>query len=122
MEFAARERAAVGPPVEQTASTRILKAWSRNHVCARIGESLCNDNLPLSTHAVLHPATLAAAALGVVLATTQIDVLRLSRQFASPIAQSVLAVTDTLVIALLLSLAVLSVAAGSYSPFLYFRF
>ena len=32
------------------------------------------------------------------------------------------AVADTLVIGLFFGLAVLSVAAGSYSPFLYFRF
>ena len=78
--------------------------------------------MSLSTHTVLHPATLAAAALGVVLATSQINISRLSRQFAARIARPVLAITDTLVIGLFLCLAVLSVAAGSYSPFLYFRF
>jgi hypothetical protein len=34
----------------------------------------------------------------------------------------VFAITDTLVIGVFFCLAVLSVAAGSYSPFLYFRF
>jgi alginate O-acetyltransferase complex protein AlgI len=78
--------------------------------------------MSLSTHAVLHPVTLTAAALGAVLATTQIDILRLGRQFAAPIARPVFAIADTIVIGLFLGLAVLSVAAGSYSPFLYFRF
>jgi D-alanyl-lipoteichoic acid acyltransferase DltB (MBOAT superfamily) len=79
--------------------------------------------LSLSTHAVLHPATLAAAAIGVVLATTKIDfIARWFRRSAPPVAGPVLAVGDTLVIGLFFGLAVLSVAAGSYSPFLYFRF
>ena len=79
-------------------------------------------DMSLSTHAVLHPATLAAAAVGVVLATSQIDIARLFRQFAAPIARPAFAIADTLVVGLFLCLAVLSVAAGSYSPFLYFRF
>jgi alginate O-acetyltransferase complex protein AlgI len=75
-----------------------------------------------STRAVVNPATLAAAAIGIVLATTQIDIPRLCRQFAAPIVRPAVAVADTLVIAMLLGLSVLSVAAGSYNPFLYFRF
>ena len=80
-------------------------------------------DISLSTHAVLHPATLAAAALGVVLATVRIDVLpRWFRKSFPPVAGPALAATDTLAIGLFFALAVLSVAAGSYSPFLYFRF
>jgi D-alanyl-lipoteichoic acid acyltransferase DltB (MBOAT superfamily) len=78
--------------------------------------------MSLSTHIVLHPATLAAAAIGVVLATTQTDISRRCRQLALPGARPILAVADTLAVGLFLGLAVLSVASGSYSPFLYFRF
>jgi alginate O-acetyltransferase complex protein AlgI len=78
--------------------------------------------MSLSIHAVLAPATLAAAAVGVVLATIRIDISRLRRQIAAPIARPAFAIADTFAIGLFLSLAVLSVAAGSYSPFLYFRF
>ena len=45
-------------------------------------------------------------------------VRRRSRALARP----ALAAADTLAIGLFFALAVLSVAAGSYSPFLYFRF
>jgi D-alanyl-lipoteichoic acid acyltransferase DltB (MBOAT superfamily) len=75
-----------------------------------------------STYAVLHPATLAAAAVGVVLATTTIDIARWLRRSAARASGPVLAIADTLAIGLFLGLSVLSVAAGSYSPFLYFRF
>jgi hypothetical protein len=78
--------------------------------------------MSLSTRAIVNPATVAAAALGVVLAMTRIDFSRLCRQFAAPIARPLLAIADTLVIAMFLGLSALSVAAGSYSPFLYFRF
>ena len=81
------------------------------------------SGISLSTHAVLHPATLAAAALGVVLATVRIDVLpRWFQKSVPPVAGPALAAADTLAIGLFFTLAVLSVAAGSYSPFLYFRF
>jgi D-alanyl-lipoteichoic acid acyltransferase DltB (MBOAT superfamily) len=76
----------------------------------------------LSTHLVLHPATLAAMAVGIVLATTRLDLSRRLRQLPMAVARPAIAVTDTLAIGLLLGLAVLSVASGSYSPFLYFRF
>jgi hypothetical protein len=78
--------------------------------------------MSLSIHAVLHPATLAAAAVGVVLATMRIDISRLRRQIAAPLARPAFAIADTFAIGLFLGLAVLSIAAGSYSPFLYFRF
>jgi hypothetical protein len=78
--------------------------------------------MSLSTHAVLNPATLAATAIGFVFATTQISISRLPKLMTAPIAQPVFAIADTLAIELFLGLAVLSVAAGSYSPFLYFRF
>ena len=81
------------------------------------------SDIGLSTHAVLHPATLTAAAIGAVLATTRVDFIpRWFRKFASPVAGRALATADTLAIGLFFGLAVLSVAAGSYSPFLYFRF
>jgi hypothetical protein len=78
--------------------------------------------ISMATHAVLHPATLATAALGVVLATTGIDTRTLLGRLPAFIARPVLAVTDTIMIGMFFGLAVLSVAAGSYSPFLYFRF
>jgi len=63
------------------------------------------------------------AALGVVLATGRIDVLpRWFQKSVPPVAGPALAAADTLAIGLFFTLAVLSVAAGSYSPFLYFRF
>jgi hypothetical protein len=64
---------------------------------------------------VLHPATLATAALGVVLATTGIDTRTLLGRLPAFIARPVLAVTDTIMIGMFFGLAVLSVAAGSYS-------
>ena len=80
------------------------------------------SEISMATHAVLHPATLATGALGVVLATTQIDIRLLLGRLPTPMVRPVFAITDTLVIGVFFCLAVLSVAAGSYSPFLYFRF
>jgi alginate O-acetyltransferase complex protein AlgI len=71
-------------------------------------------DVSMSTNIVLHPATLAAMAIGSVLATIRIDGVRAARP--------VLALADTVAIAVFLGLSVLSVAAGSYSPYLYFRF
>jgi D-alanyl-lipoteichoic acid acyltransferase DltB (MBOAT superfamily) len=75
-----------------------------------------------STHAVLHPVTLFAAGLGFLLATMKIDLPRPSWRFVGHIARPAAAVTDSIVIGVFFGLAVLSIAAGSYSPFLYFRF
>lgn len=78
--------------------------------------------MSMSTRAVLHPATLATAAFGVVLATARIDVRRLLGQLPVAMVRPTYAVADTLIIGMFFGLAVLGVAAGSYSPFLYFRF
>ena len=81
------------------------------------------SEISLSTHAALNPATLVAAAIGIGLATTDIGLmLRWLRRSAAPVVKPGLAIADTLAIGVFLGLAVLSVAAGSYSPFLYFRF
>jgi D-alanyl-lipoteichoic acid acyltransferase DltB (MBOAT superfamily) len=94
-------------------------AWS--FFASLIGVNGWTEMSP-STYAVLHPATLAAAAVGVVLATTKIDIARWLRRSAARVSGPLLAIADTLAIGLFLGLSVLSVAAGSYSPFLYFRF
>jgi alginate O-acetyltransferase complex protein AlgI len=78
--------------------------------------------LNMSTHSVLHPAIIAAMAIGIVLATVRINVSRAFQLVTARITKLAYAVADTIAIALFLALAVLSVAAGSYSPFLYFRF
>jgi alginate O-acetyltransferase complex protein AlgI len=113
------------------ALTAVMSGWvwfrarDLDHALAYFGSLIGMHGwaeMSLSTHAVLHPATFVTAALGVVLATTQIDIRRLFRLFATPVVRPVLAITDTLVIGAFLCLAVLSIAAGSYSPFLYFRF
>jgi D-alanyl-lipoteichoic acid acyltransferase DltB (MBOAT superfamily) len=78
--------------------------------------------LSVSTHLVLHPATIAALLLGVLLATVKLDVRRVARLLPARTASVVRALADTGFIALCFALSVLSVAAGSYSPFLYFRF
>ncbi|TMJ01351.1 MAG: MBOAT family protein [Alphaproteobacteria bacterium] len=75
-----------------------------------------------TTHLVLHPATIAAMLIGAVLATTEFDILRAFRRILARAALPAYALADTVAIALFFALSVLSVAAGSYSPFLYFRF
>jgi hypothetical protein len=55
-----------------------------------------------------------------VLAT--VDVRHLLRLAAAGAAHALRAVADTAAVALMFALSILSVAAGSYSPFLYFRF
>ena len=95
---------------------------AQNFFASLIGVHGWTD-ISLSTHAVLQPATLAAAAVGAMLATTRSDFFaRWFRRTATPVAGPLLAATDSLVIGLFFGLAVLNVAAGSYSPFLYFRF
>jgi hypothetical protein len=61
-------------------------------------------------------------AIGIVLATVRINVSRAFQLVTARITKPAYAVADTIAIAVFLALAVLSVAAGSYSPFLYFRF
>jgi hypothetical protein len=72
--------------------------------------------MSMSTDAVMHPATVAALAIGAVLATVRV---RLSD---ARIARPAVAAGDTVAIAVIFGLSLLGVAAGSYSPFLYFRF
>jgi alginate O-acetyltransferase complex protein AlgI len=79
-------------------------------------------DLSLTTHIVLQPVTLGAALIGAILAATRIATWRLSAYLPAPVARPLHAAADTVVTGLFFGLAVLSVAAGSYSPFLYFRF
>jgi D-alanyl-lipoteichoic acid acyltransferase DltB (MBOAT superfamily) len=80
------------------------------------------EAITFETHLVLFPTTLAALAIGAVLALTRIDWPRFFRISLSPAARAAYAAADTAAIGLFLGLSLLSVAAGSYSPFLYFRF
>jgi D-alanyl-lipoteichoic acid acyltransferase DltB (MBOAT superfamily) len=80
------------------------------------------SNLSAATHLVAHPVTIGALVIGILLATVEIDVRRALRRALARAADMTIALTDTAAIALLFALSILSVAAGSYSPFLYFRF
>ena len=80
------------------------------------------SGVSMATHLVLHPATIAAMLIGAVLATVEFDIWRAIRRLTGRVAQPVYALGDTATITLFFALSVLSVAAGSYSPFLYFRF
>jgi alginate O-acetyltransferase complex protein AlgI len=82
--------------------------------------------LTFETHLALYPATLGALAIGAVLATVRVDWSALvpnilARKLLQP-QDPARPVADTAVTALFFALSVLSIAAGSYSPFLYFRF
>jgi alginate O-acetyltransferase complex protein AlgI len=80
------------------------------------------SELSMATHIVLNPATLAALALGGALALGAIDTWRLLALLPRRLAMPAYVTADTLVVALFFGFSLLSVAAGSYSPFLYFRF
>src|SRR4051812_42926682 len=80
------------------------------------------SGLSIRTHMVLHPATIAALVIGTVLATTQFNISRALRRITARLAQPVYALGDTLAVTAMFALSILSVAAGPYSPFLYFRF
>jgi alginate O-acetyltransferase complex protein AlgI len=80
------------------------------------------SGVSVATHIALAPATLAALAVGGVLALVAVDVRRLLNILAPPIARPAYATADTLAVVLFFGFSLLSVAAGSYSPFLYFRF
>jgi alginate O-acetyltransferase complex protein AlgI len=100
--------------------------WFRSHDFAQavtMFRSLVGLNgvseLAFETHIVLFPTTIAALVIGIALSVADWKAVwfhlpRLPR-IAPPIA-------DTVWSGSLLALSVLSVAAGSYSPFLYFRF
>ncbi|MEA2930283.1 MAG: alginate O-acetyltransferase complex protein AlgI, partial [Hyphomicrobiales bacterium] len=75
-----------------------------------------------ATRLVAHPVTICALLIGVALATVRIDLRRLLRSAAARAAHVAFLLTDTAAIMLLFVLSILTVAAGSYSPFLYFRF
>jgi D-alanyl-lipoteichoic acid acyltransferase DltB (MBOAT superfamily) len=79
-------------------------------------------DLSLSAHMVLQPVTLCAALIGAILATTRIEGWRSSAYLPAPAARLLYGAADTIAIGLFFGLTVLSVAAGAYSPFLYFRF
>jgi alginate O-acetyltransferase complex protein AlgI len=100
--------------------------WFRAHDLAHaltMFESLVGrngwDRLSFETHIVLFPTTLMALLIGIALSIADWRALWSSAwrkyRVAVPLA-------DTARTALLLALSILSVAAGSYSPFLYFRF
>jgi hypothetical protein len=80
------------------------------------------NGLDLLTHIALNPSTLATLAIGGILALGRLDLKRLLNVLPRPVVVPVYATTDTLVIFLFFGFSVLSIAAGSYSPFLYFRF
>jgi D-alanyl-lipoteichoic acid acyltransferase DltB (MBOAT superfamily) len=80
------------------------------------------SGLSTATALVVHPMTIGALLIGAVLATVRIDVQRVLRKAFARAAGATFALGDTAAIALLFGLSVLSVAAGAYSPFLYFRF
>jgi D-alanyl-lipoteichoic acid acyltransferase DltB (MBOAT superfamily) len=76
----------------------------------------------ISTHIAMHPVSLAALAIGAVQATVQFDLWRALQRVAGRLAQPLYGIGDAAAVAVMLALSILSVAAGSYSPFLYFRF
>jgi D-alanyl-lipoteichoic acid acyltransferase DltB (MBOAT superfamily) len=80
------------------------------------------SGLSITTHIALHPATIAALVVGAVLATVEFNLWRAMRRIAARVAQPVYALGDTVAVTAMLAFSVLNIAAGSYSPFLYFRF
>jgi len=80
------------------------------------------SGVSVQMHLVLRPATVAALVLGAVLATTRFNPALAFRRVFARFAAPASALLDTAAIAAFFALSVLSVAAGSYSPFLYFRF
>ncbi len=78
--------------------------------------------LGTATQIVLHPATFAALGIGAVLATRPFDLRGALQRLSVRLAHPLYAAADAAAIALFFCLSVLNVAAGSYSPFLYFRF
>ncbi|MBB3770880.1 D-alanyl-lipoteichoic acid acyltransferase DltB (MBOAT superfamily) [Angulomicrobium tetraedrale] len=77
--------------------------------------------LAVSTSALLAPLTIAMLILGWPLSMFGLPQPG-ARWMAPRLRQALYAVTDTATVALLFALCVLSVAAATYSPFLYFRF
>jgi alginate O-acetyltransferase complex protein AlgI len=97
--------------------------WFRSHDFAHaldffgglIGRNGVSE-ISLPAHLAIYPTTMAALAIGTVLALVRLRGLpRIAWRSLWPLA-------DTVATTLMLALTLLSVAAGSYSPFLYFRF
>jgi alginate O-acetyltransferase complex protein AlgI len=78
--------------------------------------------LSLAVAALLQPLTLVILLVGALLATVRIDIARGLRRLPARAARLAGAVGDTGMIMACFALSLLSVAAGAYSPFLYFRF
>ena len=72
------------------------------------------SSLTFSTEIVLYPSTLMAFLFGIAFSLFVLPPLRLGPVFS--------AIADTATISALLALSILAVAAGSHSPFLYFKF
>jgi len=79
-------------------------------------------NVSVATRLAANPATIAALLIGAILAMVALDLRRLLHAVFGRLADLSFALTDAAAIVVLFALAILSVAAGSYSPFLYFRF
>ncbi|MEA2905387.1 MAG: alginate O-acetyltransferase complex protein AlgI [Alphaproteobacteria bacterium] len=80
--------------------------------------------ISFSTNLTLYPVTLGAMVIGAMLAVTAWDgtKMHLKRYVPLRLQQPVLAATDSLIITTFFVLSGFAIAAGSYSPFLYFRF
>jgi len=78
--------------------------------------------LSLAMGARLQPLTIVILLVGALLATVRTDIVRGLRRLPAWVARPAGAIGDTAVIISCFALALLSIAAGSYSPFLYFRF
>ncbi len=80
------------------------------------------SGLSPATAMLVHPVTIGALLAGAVLATVRLNLhWALHRAFRRA-AGATFALGDTVATVALFALSVLTVAAGSYSPFLYFRF
>ena len=102
-----------------------FRANDLHHALSFFG-SLCGSNgwtgVSANIHVIAAPATLAALVIGAALATVEFDVAAALRRLPASAARLTYAVTDSAAVVLWFGLSVLSVAAGSYSPFLYVRF
>jgi D-alanyl-lipoteichoic acid acyltransferase DltB (MBOAT superfamily) len=90
---------------------------------AALGGARGWSGLSTSVHLVAQPMTLLVLLAGALLALVRLDAPSRTRSLLPAASRHwFVALADTGGIALCLVLSVLSVAAGSYSPFLYFRF
>jgi alginate O-acetyltransferase complex protein AlgI len=80
------------------------------------------SGLSVATQLVTQWVAIAALVAGAVLAVAVVDVRRLFRLALARWAGAAFAFADAVVVGLFFGLSILNVAAGSYSPFLYFRF